>query len=308
MFESIWEDLKRQFQGGDTLIRLVLINLGVFVAVHLIALLLTPFFGIGNDGSIDLLLDWLAVPSDPMTLLTRPWTIFTYMFLHVGFWHILWNLLFLYWFGRIVQDLLGDHRILPIYVLGGLAGFLAFFISANFFPESFSRYIGGRMLGASAGVTAVVLAAASTAPTYRMHLILIGPVQIRYIALFFIFLDLISIRQGSNTGGHLAHLGGGFLGWYFVHQLRSGQDWGQTFHRLLDGLLAFFRRLFGRERARPRVVYKNPRRFGRRGRKAPPDDQDYQEKLDAILDKIKDSGYESLTKEEKEFLFNASKK
>ncbi len=308
MFESIWDDLKRQFQGGDTLIRLVLINLGVFVAIHLIALLLTPFFGIGNDGSIDLLLDWLAVPSDPMTLLTRPWTILTYMFLHVGFWHILWNLLFLYWFGRIVQDLLGDHRILPIYVLGGLAGFLAFFVSANFFPESFSSFIGGRMLGASAGVTAVVLAAASTAPTYRMHLILIGPVQIRYIALLFIFLDLISIRQGSNTGGHLAHLGGAFLGWYFVQQLRSGQDWGQAFHRLLDRILAFFRRLFGRERSRPRVVYKNPRRFGRRGRKAPPDDQDYQEKLDAILDKIKDSGYESLTKEEKEFLFNASKK
>jgi len=182
MFDSLWDDVKRGYASGNTVIRLIYINVAVFLVVNVVGLLLIPFVGVGagNNVAMDGLLEWLMVPSQPLKLLTRPWTIVTYMFLHEGLFHILFNMLILYWFGRILQDLLGDHRIMPIYVYGGLAGFLLFFLTANIFPEFYANTYGTRMLGASAGVMAVVMAAATTAPTYQMSLILIGPVQIRW--------------------------------------------------------------------------------------------------------------------------------
>ena len=307
MFESIWDDIKQMYRTGGSVTQLILINLAVFVVIHILALLLLPIYGQGSAG-MDAILRWTAVPNEPLELLTRPWTIITYMFLHEGFWHILWNMLMLFWFGRIVQDLLSDRRIVPIYILGGLAGFLCYFIMANIFPDS----MGPRMLGASAGVMAIVWAAASTSPDYRLHLILIGPVKIVWIAAVLLLVDLIMIRSGSNTGGHLAHIGGAAVGYLFVSQLKSGVDWGIP----IQNLLAKIKNLFTgqsrptvsrpsstrRSRPQPKVVHKRERPT-----RAPRED-DHQEKLDRILDKIKESGYENLTASEKEFLYNASKK
>ncbi len=312
MITSIWDDLKRAFHSGDNLTRLILVNIGFFLFVHLVGFLMVPFTGIGNHAAFRAFLEWFMVPSDPLELLQRPWTLVTYMFLHEGLWHLVFNMLFLYWFGRILQDLLGDHRILPIYLLGGLAGFVAFFVSANFLPEHISYAIGAHMLGASAGVMAIVMAAATLAPTYVMHLLLIGPVQIRYIALFLIVIDMIALREGSNTGGHFAHLGGVLMGWYFIHALRRGTDLGRPVNALLDRLGGFFQQLFGGRRrgsVRVRHVRRAKPMTAPRERAVPtPDEPAYQQKLDRILDKIRDSGYESLSPEEKEFLFKASKK
>ena len=307
MFESIWDDIKHMYRTGGSVTQLILINLAVFVVIHLLALLMLPIYGQGNAG-MEAILRWTAVPNEPLELLTRPWTILTYMFLHEGFWHILWNMLMLYWFGRIVQDLLGDRRIVPVYILGGLAGFLIYFIMANIFPG----YMGPRMLGASAGVMAVVWAAATTAPDYRMHLILIGPVKIVWIAAVLLLVDLIMIRTGSNTGGHLAHIGGAAVGYFFASQLKSGIDWGIPIQNSITWVKNLFSpsdrptaarsRTTRASRPQPHIIHKR-----KRPTRAPRED-DHQEKLDRILDKIKESGYDNLTASEKEFLYNASKK
>ena len=320
MFESIWDDIKYMYRTGGSVTQLILINIAVFAGIHILALLLTPFTGIGTNTGMDAILRWTAVPSDPLELITRPWTIITYMFLHEGFFHIIFNMLILYWFGSILRtDLIGDHRIIPIYILGGLAGFLIYFVSANIGTENFTKYVGGRMLGASAGVMAIVWAAATKAPNYRMRLILLGPVKIIWIAAVLFLVDIIAVRQGSNTGGHLAHIGGAVAGFLFVRQLDNGIDWGIPIHNVLN----WFKGLFDRDAIRSRPVKRGPRpkrrpqrtsaasNGGRSRNEAPrgqaSSDND-QERIDAILDKIKESGYDNLTAEEKAFLYNASKR
>lgn len=308
MFRSIWQDIQERFRYGDTVIQLILINIIVWVAVILLGLLLTPIVGIGAPNPV---VNWLAVPAEGMKLLTRPWTIITYMFMHEGFMHILFNMLILYWFGQILANYLGNHRIIPVYVLGGLMGFVFYFFSYHIFPNSFSMFIGSPMLGASAGVMAVVMAAAAIAPTHTMNLILIGPVQIRYIALTLVLLDLIAIQKGSNTGGHLAHLGGVVLGFMFIEQIKRGNDWSVGFNKILDKIKDFFGNLQSsapKQPKAPRSAFSRKtsgkqEQSGGSSRKAGID----QERVDAILDKIKESGYSSLTKEEKDILFNASK-
>ncbi len=311
MLQSIWDDAKRELSRGNMITQLIIINIGVFVLINLLRL----FLFLGNGGTVpqlyDTILHFFCMSSDWKFFLTHPWGMFTSMFLHEGFWHLLWNMLFLYWFGRIVGDFIGDQRILPLYLLGGLTGAVVFFLSANMLPYG----AGGRFaLGASAGVMAIVVAAGTISPDYIMRLLLIGDVKLKYIVAVLVFLDLILIPQGGNTGGHFAHLGGAFFGWLFVAQLRKGNDFSEPVNNILDKIRGFFNRLTSGQRSgrRPKVVYRNPnRRSTGRGKgasdTAKKNNSAYQEKLDAILDKIKDSGYDSLTKEEKEFLFNASK-
>jgi membrane associated rhomboid family serine protease len=314
MFQSIWQDIKSRFQYGDTLLQIILINIIVFVGTAIFWLIAKPFVGDPHQ----VILDWLAVPSQGFSLsepslITRPWTVITYMFLHIDLFHIFFNMLILYWFGQVLANYLGNHRILPVYVIGGVFGFLIYFISANLFPEGM---IGGQMLGASAGVMAIVMAAASVAPTHVFHLILIGPVQIRYIALFFILLDLLAFQGGGNTGGHLAHLGGVFWGFLFVNQLGKGNDYSQWFNRNWENIKNFFYGLRDRQPKQPKRKKEPKATFSRKQKPknqrgdsggSRRSDMDDQSRVDAILDKIKESGYENLTKEEKDFLFKISK-
>ncbi|MCB0571489.1 MAG: rhomboid family intramembrane serine protease [Phaeodactylibacter sp.] len=319
MFQSIWDDVKREFGYGNMVTRIIIINVAVFVVIHLVNFGIFLYYGGSPEKSYPVFQHFLhlfCMSSDWRFLLTHPWGLFTSMFLHEGFWHILWNMLFLYWFGRIVGDFIGNQRVLPIYLLGGLAGAVLFFISANLL-----NYGGGSVfaLGASAGVMAIVVAAGAISPDYLMRLILLGDVKLKYIVGVLVLLDVIGIGNNINTGGHFAHLGGAFFGWLFIYQLRNGADWALPANNILDGIARFFRRLFTGELQRqgPKVAYRNPsrervqrERESRRG-KAASDNSPYhshQEQLDAILDKIKESGYESLSEEEKEFLFNASKK
>lgn len=307
MFNSVLEDIKQEFRFGNVLTRLIIANLAVFVVVRIAALVFFLVLGPGGTEQFisKVLHPWLCASYGWKHILLKPWTMFTYMFLHFDVLHVAFNMLFLYWFGRILRDFAGNDRIFAIYVLGGLAGWLVYVISGQFMPG-----IGQYALGASAGVTAIVLAAATLAPNYSMHLLFIGPVKLRYIAFFLVLMDLILMPNG-NTGGRLAHLGGAFMGWFFVYQLNEkGNDLSIPFNNIIEkimGLGGRVRDFFSRKK-KPRVVYKNT--TGKRAKGNAKSDLHIvpdQTEIDAILDKIKRNGYDSLTKEELDTLSRASK-
>jgi len=318
MFKSIWEDIKREFNYGNMITRIIIVNLGVFVMIHLVRAGVYVYQG-GQPWSpagFQEFLSYIAMSSDWFRVLTRPWILITAMFAHYGVWHILWNMLFLMWFGRILGDFLGNQRVLPLYLLGGLAGSLIYFISYNILPYGGDGP--GIALGASAGVMAIVTGAGTIAPDYTIRLLFLGNVKLKYLVGAVLFMYLISLTSGVNEGGHFAHFGGAILGFLFVRQLQEGNDWSRPINRILDSIGAFFTGNFSFQRRRgPKVVYRNPKatrpqtpRSADRKGSASSDSlsEDHQERLDAILDKIKQTGYESLDEEEKEFLFNASKK
>ncbi len=318
MFGSVLDDIKRSFRYGDTTVQLILVNVGVWVL-----LIISGIIAMGFGGDMSTIADkFLAVPSDASQLLWKPWTVITYMFTHISLMHILFNMLFLFWFGRVVSNYVGNHRIVPLFVYGGIAGFLMYFLCALIFPL-FGRSIGGIMIGASAGVSAIMWAAVTLVPRHTFNLVLIGPVEIKYIALLKLLMDLISIQVGSNTGGSLSHIGGAILGYIFIRQLQEQKDMGAGLNNLLDKIKKYFESLSlpkpkrpkqqqtkqKTARKGPKMAYRNPdkQRDGEvKGERRM--DNDDQAKIDAILDKIKEAGYDSLGKEEKEFLFKASKK
>ncbi len=309
MFKSIWEDIQQQYHQGNMVIRLVIINVAIFVVVNLLYVILSGIGG-GDLSLYNKVLHWFCISSDPLLVLLRPWSLFTNMFLHEDFWHILWNMLYLYWFGRIFGDLLGDKKVLPLYLLGGLAGTIAFFLSANLL--SYGGDGTHFALGASGAVMAIVAASGFVAPDYIIRLIFLGDVKLKYIVAVLLFLDIVGAAGQINTGGHWAHLGGAAFGWFFVAQLRQGNDWSVPVNNFLDKISNFFDQTKSR---RPKMAYKNPnykkrKRSGGRPHAVSDDDRgtSHQEQLDMILDKIKVKGYDSLSSEEKEFLFKASKK
>ena len=299
MFSSIWNDLKQQFSHGNMLTRIILINVAVFVVINLVLV----FSGGFHDPAVyDKIIRPLSFDSNWLYNITHLWGLITHMFLHVDFWHILWNMVLLYWFGRIVGDLIGDRRILPLYLLGGLFGAFVYFIFANLTTPNHA-------IGASAAVTAVIMVAGVIAPDYILRLILIGDVRLKYIVAAILLINIIGAGGINNTGGYVAHLGGAFFGYLFATQLKNGNDWSVPVNNFLDKLTAFFGNLTTEKKRGPRVAYKNPN-AGNASKTTSKSDMSssYQEQLDTILDKIKDKGYESLTEVEKEFLFNASKK
>lgn len=314
MFTSIWDDIKQQFSHGNSLTRIILVNVAVFVVLTLLRLILVPTAG---AGVYDAVREFFSISADWKHNLTHPWVFITHMFLHEGLWHILWNMILLYWFGRIVGDLLGDKRILPIYLICGLAGGLTYFGMANV-QETWA--FGGYALGASAAFMGIIAVAGMTAPDYTISLLFLGSVRLKYIVMFFVFLDVFAISWSQpNTGGSFGHLGGAVMGFVLATQLQRGNDLTAPVAGWIQQISAFFNNIFSNERPKPRMAYKNPKvkqkakksSGGGRSRgnhASDTHDLSHQEKLDAILDKIKQSGYDSLSKKEKEFLFNASKK
>lgn len=310
MFSSIWQDIKDQLSHGNMLTRIIIVNVAGFLMLLLAKLLLG---GMSGGSVYTTFLHSLMVGADWRHNLTHPWAFITHMFLHEDFWHLLWNMLGLYWFGRIVGDLLGDRRVLPIYLLSGLAGGFAYFIMANLVP---GLGFGGFALGASAAFMGTLVVAGVTAPDYLIHLLLLGPVRLKFIVLFFLVVDLAAISVGKNPGGSFGHLGGALMGFVIAYQLGNGNDLTAPVARVWDRIVSFFENLFSYQR-KPKVVYRSPnlkkQTVGRQARggnrpRPEPDGLSHQEQLDAILDKIKLTGYDSLSATEKEFLFNASNK
>jgi membrane associated rhomboid family serine protease len=292
------DDIKKQYKSGSALIQLIIANIVIFVAVHVIGLLLY-FFNIANGSTT--VISWFALPADLSSLLFKPWTIISYMFLHEQFMHIFLNLLVLYFSGRIFTQFLNDKKLVVTYLLGGLLGGIIYILTFNLFPVFKGIVPSAIALGASASVIAVLVAAATYVPNFVVRLIFLGNVKFKFIAIGYVVLDLISIPQ-SNAGGHIAHLGGALFGFLYIHQLKKGKDFTLGFSRFLDYLKYQFK-----SQKKMKVVYK------KQGKTKT--DQAYnnqkaanQKKVDAILDKISKSGYDSLTADEKAILFDESKK
>lgn len=296
MLQSILEDVRREFRMGNMVTRLVIVNIVGFLLINVLRLT----FWLSNAGVVHPLYfqirRYLTLSSEPWFDLTHPWVLLTSIFLHEGFWHLLWNMLFLFWFGRIVGDLIGNHRVMPIYVLGGLFAGLIFILSAQFLP--FGNHGEVYALGASGAVMALVVAAGMIAPDYGLHLILIGEVKLKYVVAVLVLLDLLSLANNSNTGGHFAHLGGAFFGYLFILSLREGVDLSAPVNKVTGSIGELFTP--GRKTRRgPRLVYTQDNFVQDTTRKKVDDPQ---QKLDAILEKIKQKGLESLTAEERTFL------
>lgn len=295
---NILEDLKLQYKQGSSLIKLIFINVAVFVFVHLIGLFI--FFFTGSSGA-SLVVSWLALPSDMSEFLFKPWAFVTYMFLHEGFMHLAFNMLILYFGGQIFMQFLDEKKLIGIYLLGGIAGGLLYVVTFNVFPVFAGAVSKSIALGSSASVMAVLIAVSSYVPNFSVRLLFLGEVKLKYIALFYVVLDIVSIPQG-NAGGHIAHLGGATLGFYFVYRLRNGKDITVSINRLLNYLVSFFS-----SKEKMKVVYKNPGKT-KSDVEFNAQKKANQQKIDTILEKIAKSGYDSLSKDEKAILFDASKK
>ncbi len=303
---SIIDDIRHQFRYGNVVNKLILINIAVFLAIRMLHLVMYLGAGISLEVFENDYVTWLMFPSSFKDFLWQPWTLISYMFLHTSFMHILMNMIVLYIFGKLLLGFLGDRQVLPIYVLGGIAGAVLYMLIFNISP-AFQNISSSHMLGASAGVMAVMLAMCTMQPNYQIMLFFIGAVQVKYIAAVFILIDLLKIFQ-ENPGGHIAHLGGALFGFIYIKQLQKGNDLGNGLNNLIDFLVTVFKP----GPKKPKVVYRNEKkqaetRAANNGKVRKPNktamEPQIQAKIDAILDKISESGYNSLTKEEKDFLF-----
>jgi len=292
---GIWNDIQRTFRSGNSLIKLIYINIGVFLLISLAAII---GFLLNNPAVSEISLAQLAVPASLRILLLKPWTLITYMFTHKDIWHILFNMLWLYWFGKIFLEYLDQRKLVAVYLLGGLSGAVVYVLSFNIFPAFTGLVAGSVAIGASASVMAVVVAVAAYVPDYSVNLFLLGRVKIKYMALA-IFI-LTSVMDFSvNSGGKLAHIGGALLGYLYALNLKRGRDIGKGFNRIID----FFATIF-KPRRKMKVTYKKPASdYNYNKRKT-----EHQARINAILDKISKGGYDSLTREEKDILFSESQK
>ena len=292
-----WEAIKQFFRDNNILGKLIMVNVGVWLILQLIDTFLWFF----NSHLYPQIIQFISVHSDLGHLVTHPWTLITYMFVHEGFWHILFNMLWLYWFGKIFLQYLSERQLLAIYFIGGIGGALFYILTFNILPSFENVFHYSYAIGASASVMAIVTAIAFYVPNYRMHLMFLGPVKIYWIAIFFFVYDILNIRSG-NAGGHLSHIGGALWGWFFVYSLRKGKDLTIGFSSFAE----WFMGLFQKKNKKFKVSYSEGERFT---------DEEYnlqrnqnQAEIDKILDKIAKSGYNSLSKQEKEILFRASRK
>tara|TARA_B100001105_G_scaffold43742_1_gene32046 strand:+ start:640 stop:1518 length:879 start_codon:yes stop_codon:yes gene_type:complete len=290
---SVFEDIKNNFKGVNSLTKLIYINVGVFLIASVLRVLSFLFMVNGWE-----FLSYFTLPASIPLLIKKPWSIISYMFLHQSFIHLLFNMLWLYFGGQIFLSFFDNKKLISTYVLGGISGAVLFILSFNLFPVFATALPNAVALGASASVLAIIMAIATKSPNYSIRLLLIGNIKLKHIAIVSIVLDIMSIPQG-NAGGHIAHLGGAFFGYLYVKQLNSGNDIANSFNKIMDNLNFYFK--------------KDPKLKKAYSRKK--SDQDYrkekvqnQAKIDNILDKIAKSGYEGLTKEEKDILFKASKK
>jgi membrane associated rhomboid family serine protease len=290
---GIWDEIKKTFSKGSSLNRLIYLNIVVFLLVTTVAVI---GFLLNDLEISEKTLHFLSVPSSLAILVARPWTLITYMFVHKDIWHILFNMLWLYWFGKIFLEYLDQRKLVAVYLMGGLSGAIVYILSFNIFP-AFSGVVGESVaIGASASVMAIVIAIAAYVPDYTVQLILFGRVKIKYLAFaIFVFTSIMDFSE--NSGGKLAHIGGAFFGYLYTINIRQGRDIGKGINKIIDSLATIFK-----PRKKLKVTHKKVATEYEYNRiKA-----DHQAQVNKILDKISKGGYDSLTKEEKETLFRES--
>ena len=287
---NIIDSVKAFFNQKSALSRLMLINISIWI----ICLFISVFTWLFNISDISFVTKLFAVPADISSLAEKPWSIFTYMFLQEEFWHLFFNMLMLYYGGQIFLQFFSQKQLLLTYIFGGLVGALFFILAYNAFPVFEDTKTYAFALGSSASVLSILIAAATYQPEYRLNLFLLGQVKMKWIAIIFVVIDILSIPKG-NSGGHIAHLGGALWGFLYAYLLKKDFDFYLIFKR----------------KARIKVKTRNAHNYHQR----PKTDEQYnaecaqeQEETDKILEKIAKNGYSSLSEKEKEFLFRQSKK
>lgn len=297
---SIWSEFKRGvIKSDNTLYKIIALNVIIFIVINLLHVLL-KLFNIHSDVNL-LVTKWFALPANPLDALIKFWTFISYQFLHSHFnlFHIIFNMLILFWFGRIFVDYLGQKKLLSVFLLGGIAGGIFYLIAYQVFPYLSSQESDVRgMIGASASVMAVLVAIGTLMPDYSVRLLLFGLVKLKYIVLFIVVIDLLSLAS-LNAGGHFAHLGGAFFGFFYILQLKKGNDIGIIVGKPFRAIGNYLQSGKNRSNSNFKVHRKN-------NKASSPEPE--QEEIDRILDKIAASGYDSLTKSERDTLFKASNK
>lgn len=300
---GIIDDLKMEYRIGGITQKLIFWNVGLF-AIPMIVFSVLALFRIEVPflrWDLAHTTDWLSLSSNPADLLWKPWSLISYAFLHAGFLHLFFNMLMLVFAGRIFLTFFTQKQMFGVYLLSTIFAGLIFILSYNTLPLLTQLGI-SKMVGASAAIMAVLIATAVYAPYYEVRLLLIGTVKLWHIAIVFVVLDLISASVG-NSGGHLAHLAGALFGFIYIKLLLNGID----LSRPVTGVIDFFANLFKPGKATPfKKVHRNTAPTQRQSAPKPAKDIT-QKQIDDILDKISKSGYDSLTKEEKEFLFKVGK-
>ena len=288
---SLKQDIQYKLKRLNPLELIIVIN----IVVYVIGFLMTQIFKITDS------LNWLKLPSNFVEFLYKPWTIITYGFTHYGFFHILFNLLVLYFVSRIILNLFKPKMALSIYFLGIIAGGLSFLLVYNVLPPSILNYVSG-LVGASAGVRALVIFICAYMPQTEVRLAFWN-VKLLYIGIALVIIDVVGLWS-TNQGGSVAHLGGSLLGYIYAVQLAKGNDIGVGFERFMEWFESLFK---AKKRSPLKTVYKGKPNTVAGHNKKEFNEFSKQKQIDSILDKIGKSGYESLTKEEKEFLFKVGK-
>ena len=284
---NILDDLKLQYKTGGMVQKLIFWNIGFF----LFSLVFFYSFSVGKFQ----IPTWIALSSDLGTFIRTPWTLITFNFFHAGFLHLIFNLMVLHFSGRLFNTYFTDKQLFGVYVLGGIFSGITFVLSYIFIGKA------GLLVGASGAIMAILIATATYAPFMLLRIPLIGIVKLWHVAFVILLVDLFQMPL-DNTGGHLAHLGGALFGFIYIKLLQSGTDITKPFSAVLDG----FANLFKPKKKTPfKKVHRNTTKNGVNSFKENKDMT--QKQIDDILDKISKSGYDSLTKEEKEFLFKAGK-
>ena len=303
---SILNDFKNAWhKPNNGLAQLIIINVAVFVVLGIIAVFSSLS---GAESFFKFAYKQFTIPAPIGEFITRPWTIITYAFAHSfhNLWHILMNMLVLYWFGRVFVDFLGSQKLVNLYILCAIAGGATYLLAYNlipFYSERINLFDG--MVGASAAVYAISVATATFWPDHKFYMLFFGPVKIKYLVGIYLFLSFLG-SVGSNAGGNLAHLGGALVGFLYAKQLAKGQEWGTWVFKSMEFLKSFFVK-------NPKIKVSHRQSKTKKGTSkattsSPSKTNFSQAEIDKILDKISESGYDSLTKDEKEKLFNASKK
>jgi membrane associated rhomboid family serine protease len=289
-------------QDNNALVYLVAINLLVFVLLTFIKIIYY-LSEIPIEFFYKQVFDWFTLPALTDSFLSKPWVIFTYMFTHESIWGLISSLLWLWAFGYILQDLTGNNKLIPIYLYGGFVGGIVFIISVNLFP-ALANHVAtlGPLMGAGAAVMAIAAATTTLAPDYRIFPLINGGIPLWVLMVVFVAIDFATLA-GSNAGIAASHLSGGAFGFLFIRQLRRGNDWAAWMNHLLDWL----NDLFSPDKKHPIKDTRENLFQNSLGNKKQKTSDITQQKIDAILDKINQQGYQFLTDEEKSFLKRASK-
>ncbi|MDA9290327.1 rhomboid family intramembrane serine protease [Flavobacteriaceae bacterium] len=286
------QDVLYKFKTLNIANKLIVINIAVFLLFFIASFLFNT--------SSEVLMQWFVLPEEPIEVLKQPWSLLTYSFLHGGFMHILFNMIWLNFFSKFILNLFSEKRFLTVYLLGALYGGLLFVTAYNVFPVFQSK--AGYLLGASASVSALMVFAATYSPNISFRFFMVT-IKLWQLAVGLFLLDLFRLGSGTNPGGMLSHVGGAVFGYLYAVQLAKGNDIGLWFEKIVASLANLFKT---RKNTPFRKVHKTPKNTSKKKTTSVKDER--QIKIDGILDKIGKSGYESLTKQEKDFLFKAGDK